>query len=49
MLRENRGITPLFIYPDGCLISLREPHPGRILLRYQIDQILETLEREAML
>jgi predicted RNA binding protein YcfA (HicA-like mRNA interferase family) len=38
-----------FIRPDGCLISLHELHPGRILKRYRIDQILETIDREGML
>ena len=43
------GSRRRFIHPDGCLISLHEPHPGRILKRYQIDQIIETLEREGLI
>jgi predicted RNA binding protein YcfA (HicA-like mRNA interferase family) len=46
---KTGGSRRRFIHPDGCLISLHEPHPERILKRYQIDQILETLEREGML
>jgi predicted RNA binding protein YcfA (HicA-like mRNA interferase family) len=43
------GSRRRFVHPDGAIISLHQPHPGRILKRYQIDQILETLEREGML
>jgi len=31
------------------VISLRGPHPERIPKRYQIDQIIETLEREGLI
>jgi predicted RNA binding protein YcfA (HicA-like mRNA interferase family) len=43
------GSRRRFAHPDGYVISLHEPHPGRILKRYQIDQILETLEREGLI
>jgi predicted RNA binding protein YcfA (HicA-like mRNA interferase family) len=43
------GSRRRFVHPNGVIISLHEPHPGRILKRYQIDQIIETLEREGML
>jgi predicted RNA binding protein YcfA (HicA-like mRNA interferase family) len=43
------GSRRRFVHPDGCVISLHEPHPERILKRYQIDQIIETLEREGLI
>lgn len=43
------GSRRRFVHADGAIISLHQPHPGRILKRYQIDQIIETLEREGML
>jgi predicted RNA binding protein YcfA (HicA-like mRNA interferase family) len=46
---RTAGSRRRFIHPDGCVISLHEPYPARILKRYQIDQIIETLEREGLL
>jgi hypothetical protein len=46
---RTAGSRRRFIHPDGCVISLHEPHPTRILKRYQIDQIIETLEREGLI
>ncbi len=46
---RTAGSRRRFIHPDGCVISLHEPHPARILKRYQIDQIIETLEREGLI
>jgi predicted RNA binding protein YcfA (HicA-like mRNA interferase family) len=43
------GSRRRFIHADGCVITLHEPHPERILKRYQIDQIIETLEREGLI
>jgi predicted RNA binding protein YcfA (HicA-like mRNA interferase family) len=43
------GSRRRFVHPEGCVISLHEPHPGRILKHYQIDQIIETLEREDLI
>jgi predicted RNA binding protein YcfA (HicA-like mRNA interferase family) len=43
------GSRRRFVHPNGVMMSLHQPHPGRILKRYQIDQIIETLEREGML
>jgi predicted RNA binding protein YcfA (HicA-like mRNA interferase family) len=43
------GSRRRFVHPSGVIISLHQPHPGRILKRYQIDQILDTLAREGML
>jgi hypothetical protein len=37
------------VHPDSAIINLHQPHPGRILKRYQVDQIIETLEREGMI
>lgn len=34
---------------SGLAISLHQPHPGKELKRYQIDQFLEFLEREGFL
>jgi predicted RNA binding protein YcfA (HicA-like mRNA interferase family) len=42
------GSRRRFVHPSGVMISLHQPHPGRLLKRYQMDQILETLEREGM-
>jgi predicted RNA binding protein YcfA (HicA-like mRNA interferase family) len=46
---RTAGSRRRFIHPDGRVISLHEPHPARILKRYQLDQIIETLEREGLL
>jgi hypothetical protein len=46
---RTAGSRRRFIHPDGCVISLHEPHPTRILKRYQIDQVLETLAREDLI
>ena len=46
---RTAGSRRRFIHPDGCVISLHEPHPARILKRYQIDQVLETLAREGLI
>ena len=43
------GSRRRFAHPNGVMMSLHQPHPGRILKRYQIDQLIETLEREGML
>jgi predicted RNA binding protein YcfA (HicA-like mRNA interferase family) len=46
---RTAGSRRRFIHPDGCVISLHEPHPAGILKRYQIDQVLETLAREGLI
>ena len=46
---RTAGSRRRFIPPDGWAISLHEPHPARILKRYQIDQVLETLAREGLI
>jgi hypothetical protein len=46
---RTAGSRRRFIHPDGCVISLHEPHPAHILKRYQIDQIIATLEREGLI
>jgi predicted RNA binding protein YcfA (HicA-like mRNA interferase family) len=46
---RTAGSRRRFIHPNGCVISLYEPHPTRILKRYQLDQIIETLEREGFI
>ncbi|MEW6753690.1 MAG: type II toxin-antitoxin system HicA family toxin [Candidatus Latescibacterota bacterium] len=34
---------------SGLTISLHRPHPGSELKRYQVDQVLEFLEREGLI
>lgn len=46
---KTGGSRRKFVHPDAPAISLHKPHPGTILKAYQIDQILETLEREKLI
>jgi predicted RNA binding protein YcfA (HicA-like mRNA interferase family) len=46
---RTAGSRRRFIHPDGCVLSLHEPHPARVLKRYQLDQIIETLDREGLI
>lgn len=46
---KTGGSRRRFIHPDAATISLHKPHPGSILKRYQVEQILETLTTEGLL
>ena len=46
---KTGGSRRKFIHPNGSTISLHKPHPGNILKRYQITQIIETLSEEKLL
>jgi predicted RNA binding protein YcfA (HicA-like mRNA interferase family) len=43
------GSRRRFIHADAPSISLHEPHPGKHVKRYQLELVLETLEREGLL
>jgi predicted RNA binding protein YcfA (HicA-like mRNA interferase family) len=51
MIRQGKtgGSRRRFSHPEYGFITLHEPHPRRILKRYQIDQIIETLNEEGLL
>jgi hypothetical protein len=38
-----------FVHPTAAIIVLHKPHPGKILKKYQIEQVFETLQRENLL
>lgn len=40
---KTGGSRRRFINSNNVVITLHQPHPGNILKRYQIDQIIETL------
>lgn len=46
---KTGGSRQRFLHPNGSIISLHQPHPGNILKRYQIEQILEILTEEGLL
>ncbi|MGE0200399.1 MAG: type II toxin-antitoxin system HicA family toxin [Candidatus Melainabacteria bacterium] len=51
LVRQGKtgGSRRRFVSEDGAIISLHQPHPGNILKRYQIDQVLDTLTQEGLL
>jgi predicted RNA binding protein YcfA (HicA-like mRNA interferase family) len=46
---KTGGSRRRFVHPDFGDITLHEPHPAKILKKYQIDQIIETLEEKGLL
>ena len=43
---KTGGSRRRFVNPEGLMISLHKPHPGKILKAYQIRQIIEFLKKE---
>jgi hypothetical protein len=53
-LEDNRGRTSgsrVAFVNEGSkhIIRLHKPHPGNTLKRYQIDELIETLERQGVI
>lgn len=52
-IKSNKGRTSgsrvAFVKNDGSIILLHRPHPGNELKRYQIKQLIETLEEEGLI
>lgn len=53
-IEDNRGRTSgsrvAFIQSEtGQIIRLHKPHPGNILKRYQIEQLVEELKRQGVI
>lgn len=46
---KTGGSRRRFIHPNGSIINLHEPHPQKVLKRYQIDLVVEILENERFL
>jgi len=46
---KTGGSRRRFVHVSGVTLTLHKPHPGNILKRYAIDQILELLKQEHML
>ena len=46
---KTGGSRRRFIHDINPLICLHEPHPQKVLKRYQIDQIIELLTEEGLL
>jgi len=49
VVSKGKGSRRKFMNAQGIIISLHEPHPTKILKRYQIDQVIKILEEEAIL
>jgi hypothetical protein len=43
------GSRQRFINSDNVIITLHEPHPGNILKRYQLEQIIDILSQEGLI
>ena len=46
---KTGGSRRRFVNSDNVVISLHKPHPGNILKRYQIEQIIEILSGEELI
>jgi predicted RNA binding protein YcfA (HicA-like mRNA interferase family) len=46
---KTGGSRRRFVHSTAPAITLHKPHPGRIVKRYMIDDILEFLKREGMI
>ncbi|ELS04159.1 hypothetical protein Xen7305DRAFT_00038870 [Xenococcus sp. PCC 7305] len=46
---KTGGSRRRFIHPSNIVIILHKPHPGSILKRYQIEQIIEVLSGEELI
>jgi predicted RNA binding protein YcfA (HicA-like mRNA interferase family) len=46
---KTGGSRRRFIHPQNAFICLHEPHPQKVLKKYQIDQIIEMLMEEGLL
>ena len=46
---KTGGSRRRFVHPEAPIISLHKPHPGQILKRYQVEQILNTLTLEGLI
>ena len=43
------GSRRRFVNSNNVIITLHEPHPGNILKRYQLEQIIEILSQEELI
>ena len=46
---KTAGSRRKFLHPDRGWISLHQPHPGNVLEKYQITQIIDLFKREGIL
>jgi HicA toxin of bacterial toxin-antitoxin, len=46
---KTGGSRRRFINQTGVIITLHKPHPQNIIKRYQIEQIIEILQKEELL
>lgn len=46
---KTSGSRRRFIHSNGSIINLHEPHPKRVLKKYQIELLFEILENEKFL
>lgn len=46
---NSGGSRRRFVHPDAPAISLHEPHPGGIVKRYVIDELLRLLTEEKLI
>ena len=46
---KTGGSRRRFVHDHAATIVLHKPHPGNILKRYQVEQVLKTLTEEGLL
>ncbi|MGK7895863.1 MAG: type II toxin-antitoxin system HicA family toxin [Xenococcus sp. (in: cyanobacteria)] len=46
---SSGGSRRRFINANNVIITLHEPHPSKILKKYQIEQIIEILSQEGLI
>lgn len=46
---KTAGSRRKFLHPDRGWISSHQPHPGNVLKKYQITQIIDLFKREGIL
>lgn len=46
---KTGGSRRKFINDAGILISLHEPHPSKVLKKYQVEQVIDILKQEGFL
>ncbi|NKB70957.1 MAG: addiction module toxin, HicA family [Candidatus Latescibacteria bacterium] len=46
---KTAGSRRRFLHPDHGFISLHQPHPGNLLKKYQLIQIIEVFEQEGLI
>lgn len=46
---KTGGSRRRFVHEHNTIITLHKPHPGNVLKRYQVEQVLKTLTEEGLI